>query len=398
MKHEVKEIPTERMVLNFGPSHPATHGVFRNILELDGERILDVEVEIGFLHSGFEKLGEHRTYNQFITIADRMNYLSPLNNDIGYVLAVEKLLGIEVPPRCQYIRAIMCELNRIADHLVSIGMHAVDVGAFTVFLYAFKQREIIYDLLEFVTGSRMNNSYPRVGGLMSDAPEGFEDKVKDFADHFLPTVDDIERLLTRNRIWVDRNKGIGAISAEEAISWGLTGPCLRAAGVEWDIRKTEPYSSYDHFDFEIPVGVRGDSYDRYLVRMEEMRQSNRIIQQAIANLPGGEVNVDDPKIILPPKERVYHSIEGLIHHFKLIMEEHGFQTPRGEIYSATEVPNGELGFFIISDGTNKPYRIHVRAPSFINYSVFPQLIKGHMISDVVAVISSLNIIAGELDR
>lgn len=398
MADEVKEIPTERMVINFGPSHPATHGVFRNILELDGERILDAEVEIGFLHSGFEKLGEHRTYNQFITIADRMNYLSPLNNDIGYVLAVEKLLGIDVPPRCQYIRVIMCELNRIADHLVSIGMHGVDIGAMTVFLYAYKQREIIYDILEFVTGSRMNNCYPRVGGLVSDVPEGFEEKVKDFADHFLPTVDDIERLLTRNRIWVDRNKGIGAITPEEAISWGLTGPCLRAAGVEWDIRKAEPYSSYDHFDFEIPVGVRGDSYDRYLVRMEEMRQSNRIIQQAIANLPGGEVNVDDPKIILPPKERVYHSIEGLIHHFKLIMEEHGFQPPRGEIYSATEVPNGELGFFIISDGTNKPYRIHVRAPSFINYSVFPQLVKGHMISDVVAIISSLNIIAGELDR
>lgn len=398
MADEVKEIPTERMVINFGPSHPATHGVFRNILELDGERILDAEVEIGFLHSGFEKLGEHRTYNQFITIADRMNYLSPLSNDIGYVLAVEKLLGIEVPPRCQYIRAIMCELNRIADHLVSVGMHAVDIGAMTVFLYTYKQREIIYDILEFVTGSRMNNSYPRVGGLVSDVPEGFEEKVKDFADHFLHTVDDIERLLTRNRIWVDRNKGIGAITPEEAISWGLTGPCLRAAGVEWDIRKAEPYSSYDHFDFEIPVGVRGDSYDRYLVRMEEMRQSNRIIQQAIANLPGGEVNVDDPKIILPPKERVYHSIEGLIHHFKLIMEEHGFQTPKGEIYSATEVPNGELGFFIISDGTNKPYRIHVRAPSFINYSVFPQLVKGHMISDVVAIISSLNIIAGELDR
>ncbi|MFB0518432.1 MAG: NADH dehydrogenase (quinone) subunit D [Acidobacteriota bacterium] len=398
MADEVKEIPTERMVINFGPSHPATHGVFRNILELDGERILDAEVEIGFLHSGFEKLGEHRTYNQFITIADRMNYLSPLCNDVGYVLAVEKLLGIEVPPRCQYIRAIMCELNRIADHLVSVGMHAVDIGAMTVFLYAYKQREIIYDILEFVTGSRMNNSYPRVGGLVSDVPEGFEEKMKDFADHFLPTVDDIERLLTRNRIWVDRNKGIGAITPEEAISWGLTGPCLRAAGVDWDIRKAEPYSSYDHFDFEIPVGVRGDSYDRYLVRMEEMRQSNRIIQQAIANLPGGEVNVDDPKIILPPKERVYHSIEGLIHHFKLIMDEHGFQTPKGEIYSATEVPNGELGFFIVSDGTNKPYRIHVRAPSFINYSVFPQLVKGHMISDVVAVISSLNIIAGELDR
>ena len=398
MADEVKEIPTERMVINFGPSHPATHGVFRNILELDGERILDAEVEIGFLHSGFEKLGEHRTYNQFITIADRMNYLSPLCNDVGYVLAVEKLLGIEVPPRCQYLRAIMCELNRIADHLVSVGMHGVDIGAMTVFLYAYKQREIIYDILEFVTGSRMNNSYPRVGGLVADVPEGFEEKVKDFADHFLPTVDDIERLLTRNRIWVDRNKGIGAITPEEAISWGLTGPCLRAAGVEWDIRKAEPYSSYDHFDFEIPVGVRGDSYDRYLVRMEEMRQSNRIIQQAIANLPGGEVNVDDPKIILPPKERVYHSIEGLIHHFKLIMEEHGFQTPKGEIYSATEVPNGELGFFIVSDGTNKPYRIHVRAPSFINYSVFPQLVKGHMISDVVAVISSLNIIAGELDR
>jgi len=379
MADEIKEIPTERMVLNFGPSHPATHGVFRNILELDGERIINAEVEIGFLHSGFEKLGENRSYNQFIPIADRMNYVSPLNNDIGYVLAVEKLLGIEVPPRCQYIRVIMCELNRIADHLVCVGMHAVDIGAMTVFLYAFKQREIIYDILEFVTGSRMNNCYPRVGGLVSDVPEGFEEMVSDF-------------------IWVDRNKDIGAISAEEAISWGLSGPLLRAAGVERDIRKDEPYSSYDHFDFEIPVGTRGDSYDRYLVRMEEMRQSNRIIQQAIAKLPGGEVNVDDPKIILPPKERVYHTIEGLIHHFKLIMEEHGFQPPKGEIYSATEVPNGELGFFIISDGTNKPYRIHVRAPSFINYSVFPQLVRGHMISDVVAIISSLNIIAGELDR
>jgi NADH-quinone oxidoreductase subunit D len=398
MKKTDKTLKTEYMVLNFGPQHPATHGTLRIALELEGETIRNASPEIGFLHSGFEKLAEHRTYNQFIPITDRMNYLSAPNNNIGFSIAVEKLLDIEVPIRCQYLRVIFAELGRIADHLISIGMQAVDIGAFTIFLYGFKERERIYDLFELACGSRMTTSLTRVGGLYRDIPNGFKDNLFDFLKHIYVTIDDIDRILTKNMIWIDRTRGISAISKEDAISWGLTGPCLRATGMEWDLRKKEPYSSYNHFNFEIPVGENGDVYDRYLVRMEEIRQSAKIIYQAIENLPGGPIAADNAKIVLPPKEELHKSMEAMIHHFMLIMPDHGLRPPEGEIYSATESPNGELGFFIVSDGSNRPYRIHVRAPSFINYSIFSHVMKGGMISDIVAVLGSLNIIAGELDR
>lgn len=398
MKKITEKIPTEHMILNFGPQHPATHGTLRIALVLEGETIIDATPEIGFLHSGFEKLGEHRTYNQFIPITDRMNYLSAPNNNIGFAIAVEKLLGIEVPPRCQYLRVIFAELGRIADHLVCIGMQSVDIGAFTIFLYGFEEREKIYDLFEMACGSRMTTALARIGGLYRDIPDNFRQKLSSFIKNFHKTVDDIDRILTKNRIWIDRTEGISAISLEDAISWGLTGPCLRACGMDWDIRKKEPYLSYEQFDFEIPVGENGDVYDRYLVRMEEMRQSANIIKQALRNLPEGPISADEPKIVLPSKKELHESMEAMIHHFMLLMPDHGLCPPDGEIYSATETPNGELGFFIVSDGSNKPYRIHVRSPSLINYSAFPQMIQGAMISDIVAILGSLNVIAGELDR
>ncbi len=398
MKKTDKTLKTEHMVLNFGPQHPATHGTLLITLELEGETIRNAIPEIGFLHSGFEKLGEARTYNQFIPITDRMNYLSAPNNNIGFSIAVEKLLDIEVPLRCQYLRVIFAELGRISDHLVSIGMQAVDIGAFTIFLYGFKERERIYDLFELACGSRMTTSLTRVGGLYRDIPDGFKENLFDFLKHIYVAIDDIDRILTKNRIWIDRTKGVGVTPKEDAISWGLTGPCLRASGLEWDLRKKEPYSSYNHFNFDIAVGDNGDTYDRYLVRMEEMRQSCKIIYQAIENLPGGPIAADEPKIVLPAKEELHESMEAMIHHFMLLMPDHGLRPPKGEIYSATESPNGELGYYIVSDGSNKPYRVHVRSPSLINYSIFPHIMKGSMISDIVAVLGSLNIIAGELDR
>lgn len=395
----MKQIETEKMVINFGPSHPATHGTLRIILELDGEKVLKATPEIGYLHSGFEKLGEHLDYNQYITITDRMNYLSPLCNNVAYALSAEKLLDIETPKRAQYIRVLMCELSRIADHLLAVGMQAVDLGAMTVFLYGFRLREDIYDLFEMATGTRLTTSYTRVGGLMRDLPEGFDKAVLQLLPNVVDVVDDIETLLNKNRIWHHRTKGIGVITKEDAITFGISGPQARASGIDWDIREKEPYSSYDDFDFDVIIGLNGDVFDRYLVRMEEIRQSIKICYQALDKMPEGEVNIDaDSGYILPPKDEVYNSIEGLIYHFENIMPNRGMEPPIGEAYVPTESPNGELGFYIVSDGTRTPYRVRTRPPSLINYSIFSKIIEGHMIADVVAILGSLNIIAGELDR
>lgn len=395
----MKQIETEKMVINFGPSHPATHGTLRIILELDGEKVLKATPEIGYLHSGFEKLGEHLDYNQYITITDRMNYLSPLCNNVAYALSAEKLMDIEVPKRAQYIRVLMCELSRIADHLLAVGMQAVDLGAMTVFLYGFRLREDIYDLFEMATGTRLTTSYTRVGGLMRDLPEGFDKAVLQLLPNVVNVVDDIETLLNKNRIWHQRTKGVGVITKEDAISYGISGPQARASGIDWDIREKEPYSRYDDFDFDVIIGLNGDVFDRYLVRMEEIRQSIKICYQTLDKMPEGEVNIDaDSGYILPPLDEVYNSIEGLIYHFENIMPNRGMEPPIGEAYVPTESPNGELGFYIVSDGTRTPYRVRTRPPSLINYSIFSKIIEGHMIADVVAILGSLNIIAGELDR
>jgi len=396
---EAERLETERLTLNFGPSHPATHGTLRLVMELEGETVVKVTPEIGYLHTGFEKLGEYRSYNQFITLTDRMNYLSPLNNNIGFALAVEKLLGITVPPRCQVIRVILAELSRISDHLLCVGFQALDLGAFTVFLYTFRERERLYEIFEAVCGSRLTTSYTRVGGLMRDVPDDFEAMVGHFCKTFPKTLDEIEALLNRNRIWLERTQGVGVITEQDVYDYSLSGPIARGSGVPRDIRRTEPYLNYEEYDFDIPVGQHGDVYDRYLVRMEEMKQSIRICEQALAKgLPKGPVNVDDPKIVLPPKQAVYHQMEAMIHHFEIMMQNRGFGPPEGEVYMATEAPNGELGFYVVSDGKREPYRIRVRPPSFINYTIFGKLLEGRMLSDTVAILGSLNIIAGELDR
>lgn len=398
MHADMERVAGEKMMLNFGPQHPATHGTLRIVLELDGETVVKATPHLGYLHTGFEKLGEHLDYNQYIVVTDRMNYLSPLSNNFGYVLAVEKLLGLEIPKRGEYVRVIMAELSRLADHLIWLGMGALDLGAFTAFLYGFKEREKLYNIFEKTTGARLTTSYTRVGGVLRDLYDGFEEEVNAFLSAFPKTLKEVHTLLTRNRIWMDRTKEVGVISGEDAISYGLTGPCLRASGVGHDLRKAEPYSSYEDFDFDVAVGDNGDVYDRYLVRMEEMVQSCHIVRQAMDNLPDGPVNVPDNKIMLPEKKDAYGHIEGLIHHFKIIMDGHGVQPPRGEIYSATESPNGELGFYIVSDGSGTAYRIRIRPPSLLQYQVVPHMIEGGMVSDVVAVLGSLNVIAGELDR
>ena len=393
------DLQGEILELSFGPQHPATHGTLQIVMELDGEKVLNVEPHIGFLHTGFEKLAEHMSYNQFVTVTDRMNYLSPLSNNIGFSLAAEKLFGIEIPKRGQYIRVLMSELSRIADHLVSIGTAAMDLGAMTVFLYGFREREKLYDLFEWATGARLTTSYTRVGGLMADLPEDFPDAVLKWVKQFPKTIDEIEKLLNHNRIFQDRTYNIGVISKEDVVKYSLTGPVARASGINYDMRKDLPYSSYEDFEFEVPVGENGDAFDRYLVRMEEMRQSLGIVKQVLANLPDGDVNIDpDSKLTLPGKDEVYTTIEGLIHHFEVTMENRGILPPVGEIYMGTESPNGELGFYIVSNGKREPYRVRIRPPSFINYTIFKKLMKGAMFSDIVSNLGSLNIIAGELDR
>ena len=399
MTLEAKDLSTEQLVLNFGPSHPATHGTLRVVMEIDGEVVTRVTPEIGFLHCGFEKLGEHLDYNQYITVTDRMNYLSPMCNNVAFVLAAEKLLDIEVPRRTRYIRVFMCELSRIADHVLQIGMQAVDIGAFTVFLYGFRLRERIYDLFELAYGARLTTSYARVGGLMRDLPDTFMPAARELLDRVPATIREIDGLLTHNRIWLDRTRDIGAISHDDAISYGLTGPVARASGVDYDLRVKEPYSSYEDFDFDVIIGKNGDVYDRYLVRLNEIRESMKICRQVLEKLPGGPVNVDaDSKYILPPRDEMFNSIEGLIHHFMITMENRGLTPPVGEAYVPTESPNGELGYFLVSDGGREPYRVRTRPPSLINYSAFPAMMENMTVSDTVAILGSLNVIAGELDR
>jgi NADH dehydrogenase I D subunit len=389
----------DRMVLNFGPHHPATHGTLIIILELEGETIKKATPEIGYLHSGFEKLGEDLDYNQYITITDRMNYLSPLCNNVAFSLVAEKLIGLEVSKRTEYIRVLMCELSRIADHLLNVGMLAVDLGAMTAFLYGFRVREDIYDLFEAATGTRLTTSYTLVGGLIRDIPDGYDKAVLQVLKEVDEVTNDIETLLNKNKIWLDRTKGIGIISKDDAYSYGISGPLARAAGIDWDLREKEPYSSYEDFDFDVVIALNGDVFDRYLVRMEEIRQSVKICREALVKMPPGEVNVDpDLGFSLPPKDEVYNSIEGLIYHFEVTMPNRGMTPPIGEAYVPTESPNGELGFYIVSDGTRTPYRVRTRPPSFINYSIFSKLAEGHMLSDVPAILGSFNIIAGELDR
>ena len=385
--------------LNFGPQHPATHTTLRLVLTLDGETIVKAVPDIGYLHSGFEKLGEELDYNQYVTIVDRMNYISPLMNEIAWHHVVEKLLDIKLTPRCQYLRVILGELMRIHDHLLCVGAAALDLGAFTAFLYGFYQRELIYDICETASGQRFHPSYTRVGGLLHDVDDNFVRKVRDFVRDFPKTYADLVRLLNRNRIFIDRTKGIGVMSKEQAIDLSVTGPLARASGVVRNLRKDEPYLAYKDFDFKVVCATAGDCYSRYLVRMQEMEESLKIIHQAIENLPAGPVNVDvEDKMVIPEKPATYRSIEGLIQHFELFMWNRRWETPKEEIYGAVESPNGELGFYIVADGSGKAYRARTRPPSFIHFAVFPYLIVGHQISDLVAVLGSLNIIAAELDR
>ena len=393
---ELVQIGEHTMELNMGPQHPSTHGVLRLVLDIDGEIITECRPDIGFLHTGFEKSFESHTYQQCIPLTDRMDYLAPPMNNLAFALAVEKLLGCEIPPRGQYIRVIMAELARIGSHLIWYGTSGIDIGATTPFLYAWREREKILDINELVSGVRMMTSYIRVGGLMADVPDEFHDMIAAVVKTFPKFIDDYELLLTKNPIWVQRLKGVGVISAEDAISYGMTGPILRGSGVPYDLRKAQPYSSYDHFDFDVPVGRNGDVYDRYLVRMQEMRESVRIIEQAWRNLPGGPVNTTDRKVALPPRNEINTSMESLIHHFKLVTE--GFRPPRGQVYHAVESPRGELGIYVYSQGGNAPWRAKVRAPSFSNLSGLPHMVRDTLISDTIAIIGSIDIVLGDVDR
>ena len=391
-----EDLVGEKLVLNMGPSHPATHGVLRIVLELDGEIITRADPDIGYLHRGDEKIAENMQYNQFIPYTDRLDYLAPLANNVAYALAVEKLMGWELPARGQAIRTICCEMARISAHLLGIGAYAMDVGAMTVFLYTFTQRESIYNLCELLTGARFTTSYTRIGGQIRDLPEGFTDQLLKFCDEFLISLDEVDTLLTRNKIFLGRTRDVGVISKEDAIAWGLSGPNLRGSGVDHDLRKANPYLDYHRYKFDIPVGSVGDCYDRYLVRMEEMRQSVLILRQAVAGLPDGHINVVDAKERLPNKDRVLMSMEELIHHFILVTE--GLDAPAGEVYFGAENPKGELGFYIHSKGGGVPYRLKIRAPSFVNLSILPKLLEGCMMSDTVAILGSLDFVMGECDR
>ncbi len=387
---------TETMTLNMGPQHPSTHGVLRLVLELDGEVITKVTPHIGYLHRGVEKLSEHRTYHQTLPLTDRLDYLAPMSNNLGYILAVEKLLGIQVPERAQTIRVIMAEMTRLQSHLVWIACHALDIGAMTVFIYAFRERETVMETYELISGARMTSNFFRAGGLSMDVPPEFEKKVRDFVDSMPGYLDQYEGLLTTNPIWLKRTIGNGVISAEDAIDYGITGPALRGSGVDWDLRRDNPYSGYEKYDFKVPVGENCDTFDRYKVRLVEMRESCKIISQALDRLKPGPVLADCPQVCYPPKENVYNSIEGLIHHFKIASE--GFTAPEGEVYQGVEATKGELGYYIVSDGGNKPYRMRIRPPSFVNLQAIEKMSLGSMIADLVAVIGTLDIVLGEIDR
>jgi NADH-quinone oxidoreductase subunit D len=395
-KLEASDPTDEIMELQMGPSHPAAHGTIKFNLKLDGERIVDCDVEVGYLHRGFEKMCEQGTWTQVFPYTDRLNYASPLINNVGFALAAEKLLGIETPERCRYARVIMSEVSRITDHLTCLGAAAGEVGAQTVMFYALEAREMLYDLVEAVTGARLTVSWCRVGGVARDLPEDFAERVKHSLTYLDQILSDCDKLLTRNRIFIDRMSGVGVMAPAEALSYGVTGPVLRATGVNYDIRKTSPYLIYDRVDFEVPLGERGDNYDRFNVRFHEMYQSKRIIEQAMAQIPEGAISIDDPRVVLPPKERVYNSIEGLMNHFKLIME--GIKVPAGEVYQAVEGANGELGFYVVSDGSGRPYRVRVRPPCFLTMSALNKMLIGGMIADVITTFGMINMIGGECDR
>ena len=390
------ELEGDHMLINIGPSHPATHGVLRLVLELDGETVVRCIPHIGYLHCGFEKIGEYRQYNQIIPWTDREDYLNSIGNNCAFALGAERLFGIEITERCKVLRVIAMELSRIISHLVWAGTTAVDMGAFTPFLWMFQERENVYNLLERWVGARLTTSATRVGGMAADIPDGWLDQLRTFVRTFTKTLDEAERMLTKNSIWVGRTMGIGIMTAEEATNYGLSGPMIRASGVAYDVRKDFPYLDYETYDFDVPVGVHGDVYDRYLVRMEEMRQSIRILEQAIARLPDGPVNIDDPRVILPPKSQATSGMESMIHHFKLVME--GPRPPVGECYLAVESPKGEKGYYMVSDGTSKPVRWRIRPPAFVNLSAIPRMVEGHLLSDVIAINASIDIVMGEIDR
>ena len=384
------------MELNMGPQHPSTHGVLRIVLRVEGEVVRYADPDIGYLHTGFEKDFERLTYHQAVPLTDRMDYLSPLGNNLGYALTVEKLLGETVPERAQRIRVIMCELSRIGSHLLWLGTHALDLGAQSAFLYGWREREKILEINEMVSGVRMMTSFIRVGGLMADVPPEFAAAVQSFVDDFRPRVDDYEAMLTDNPLWIDRTQGLAAISGEEAMDFGVVGPALRASGVAHDLRKDAPYSGYEDYDFAVPTGSNGDVYDRYVVRIQEMRESISIVEQALARLQPGPVVIDNRKVVIPPRHELDTSMEAVIHHFKLVTE--GFRPPAGEVYLGVEGPRGELGYFLVSDASNKPYRLKVRAPSFNLIGVIPRLVVGHLVADVVAILGSLDFILGDSDR
>ncbi len=398
MEKGAAELQTRELTINMGPQHPATHGVLRLVLELDGETVVKCTPYIGYLHRGVEKLGENRTYLTALPLTDRLDYISAMANNQGYCLAVERLFGIEAPERAKYIRTMVSEMSRISSHILWLGTHALDIGAMTVFLYAFREREWLLDLFELLCGARLTTSYARIGGVRNDVSQEFIDSLYKFTEEFPGRVEEYETLIDQNRIWLKRTKGIGVIEADEAVSWGLTGPTLRGSGVSYDVRKHAPYDAYDKVEFDVPVGKVGDVYDRYRCRMEEFRQSSRIIRQCIEQLPEGPVMAPDaPKLTLPPKNNVLKSMESMIHHFVLITKG-PMAAPEGDIYSAVEAPKGELGFYFVSDGTGKPYRMRVRAPSFVHASVIPRLCEGSLIADVIANIGTVDIVLGECDR
>ena len=390
-----QDIHTEPMILQMGPSHPATHGTVRFTLTLEGETVIKCDTEIGYLHRGFEKEAEYSTWNQVFPYTDRLNYVSPLLNNFGYALAVEKLLDLEVPPRCKWIRTLMGEISRMTDHLTAIGASALELGAMTPFIYAIEAREYLWDLVEEVTGARLTVSYGRIGGLRDDLTDDFEERWEATRERVLNIRDEIDQMVSRNRVFLDRMQGTGAMNEEDAISWGFTGPVLRSTGCDYDIRKDHPYFMYDEVDFDVPVGQEGDNYDRYLVRMEEILQSIRIIDQCLDQMEPGPVTAD-PRVVLPEKDQVYNTIEGMINHFKLVFE--GIQVPAGEVYSYTEAGNGELGYHIVSNGTGKPWKVGIRSPSTIMMGGIHELIEGGMLADIIPTFDTINMIGGECDK
>ena len=391
------EAESQKMALNVGPSHPTTHGVLRLMMDLDGDVITRCEPVLGYLHRGDEKIAENMTYNQFVPYTDRLDYLSPLANNVAYAIAVERVAGIELPERCEAIRVLVCEMARISSHLLGMGVFGMDAGAWTPFMYTFTEREKLYTLFEELTGARFTTSYTRIGGVARDIPEGWLERVTKFCENLPKAIDEVEKLLTRNRIFLDRTEGIGEVSKEDAIAYGFTGPNLRASGIDLDLRKDKPYSGYEKYDFDVPIGTRGDCYDRYLVRIEEVRQSLRIIKQVIDNFPSGLWYAEDArKIFAPPKEKILTSMEELIQNFMIVTE--GPQIPKGEVYFEAENPKGALGFYVVSKGGGVPYRLKIRAPSFCNLSILEKMVPGHMLSDITVILGSLDFVMGECDR